>query len=741
MIKKAEFIRYKEQKLDSSAAYFQKQFETKDVKKATLYISADGVYEAHINGERVGNFILAPGYLSYYQRLQVQEYDVTAMLKADNTLQVGLHHGWLCGMGWVTENREVTSTRFIANLVIEHNDGSVTEIKTDDSWDVCKSPVTFATIYDGETYDARITPKPIGVKAMVDTNRAKQRLMAQQGEDIIEHESYPVVEIIYTPAGETVLDFGYNLVGYVEFTLEDAKAGDVISYTHAEILDKHGNFYTDNLRTAKQCVTYIAKDGKQTYKPHFSFMGGRYVRLDKFPYEIKKENFKFIVVHSDMKRTGHFECSSEMLNKLYDNIIRGQRGNYVDVPTDCPQRDERLGWTADTQVFAKTGAYNFDIEKFMDKWLYDLMLDQRGDGSVPSVIPTVPHLTDHYRSAAWMDAATVCPWEMYLAYGNKQLLERQFESMQRYVNYLDRFGGDKYMWNDDFRHYGDWLSLDLVDTSVVGAAASGGSELNKGGTDHKYIAQVCYAMSTDILIKAGKVLGRDMTYYQELYKGIIYAFQKHYMKDGLPVCKTQTACVLALHFNMCKDADRQKITDLLCQLIHERGDTLTTGFVGTPYLLHALTNNGQAELAYTLALQEKYPSWLYSVKMGATTIWEHWDGINENGDIWSPSMNSYNHYAYGAIGDWMYGVMAGIKTDENNPGYKNIILAPIPDKRITYVKASVDTRQGTVKSEWEIKGDTVYYTFTVPQNSTADITVGGNTEHVHGGVHTYSHKI
>ncbi len=739
MIKKAEFITKKGYK-KGEAVHFRREFDAKDIVKATLYISAHGLYEAYLNGERVGDFVLAPGYTSDRNRIQYQQYDITDMISCKNVLDVTIHHGWITDFAWARFDTK-QEPKLIALIELCDKDGNTWEITTDGDWQICTTPVVKSSIYDGEEYDARITPAPTGDFAACKPNLAKQRLMAQQGEKIVEHESYPAIDIIKTPSGDTVLDFGYNLVGYVEITLENAKAGDVISYTHAEVLDKHGEFYTDNLRSAKQKITYIAKDGYQTYKPHFTFMGGRYIRLDSYPYEVKKENFRFIVVHSDMKRTGHFECSSEMLNKLYDNIIRGQRGNYVDVPTDCPQRDERLGWTADTQVFTKTGAYNYNINKFMDKWLYDLMLDQRGDGSVPSVIPNVPGSTEDYRSSAWMDAVTVCPWVMYLMYADRDLLDRQFESMQRYVNYLDRFGGDKYMWNGEFRHYGDWLALDLVDTSVVGGAKAGSSDKNKGGTDHKYIAQVCYAMSTEILIKAGKVLGKDMSYYEELYDGIVRKFREHYMKGGMPVYKTQTACVLALHFNLCEECDREKTADLLCNLIHERGDTLTTGFVGTPYLLHALTSTGHADLAYTLALQEKYPSWLYSVRMGATTIWEHWDGIDENGDIWSPSMNSFNHYAYGSIGEWMYGTMAGIDIDEQKPGFENIKLSPVIDKRLSYVKASVDTRFGTVASHWVIEGDKVTYTFTVPEGATADITLDGVSEHVGAGVHTYTKAI
>lgn len=714
---------------DDKAIVFRRSFSCKKVKSALLEITAYGIYEAVINGKRVGNFVLAPGWTSYSNRIQYQTYDITDMLGSDNTIDISIATGWTYRMGYrqTTERKAICA---IAAIGIDYEDGTHEEIYTDESWEVVSSPVEFATLYDGERYNAAYTE--INYTRTAEKSPArhgidKGLLVPQEGEPIVEHESYPVREIIHTPAGETVLDFGYNLVGYVEFTLEDAKAGDEISYTHAEILDKHGNFYTENLRSAQQRITYIARDGKQTYKPHFTFMGGRYVRLDKFPYEVKPENFRFIVIHSDIKRTGYFECSDPRVNTLFDNIIRGQRGNYVDIPTDCPQRDERLGWTGDAEVFVRAAAYNFDVDKFFRKWLFDLMLDQRGDGSVPSVIPDIPGLA-MLKSAAWQDAATVCPWEIYLAYGDRELLERQFESMCRYVNFIDRFGGDKYMWNAPYSHFGDWLAMDKPDD-------------NRGGTDARYIAQAYFALSTSLVVKAGHALNKDVSYYEELYKNVVDAFRTHYMKDGLPVYKTQTACVLALHFNLCEQKDRKTVADYLCRLIHERGDTLCTGFVGTPYIMHALSETGNNELAYTLLLQDKFPSWLYSVKLGATTIWEHWNGIDENGDIWSPSMNSYNHYAYGAVADWMYGVAAGINTSEEKPGYEHIILKPMPSRQLSYVKASVDTRRGTVKSAWEINGDSVIYRFTVPEGSTAEIILGDRRMNVSGGDYEYTEKL
>lgn len=721
------------QRQDLESIACAKKFDCKGVKKATLYISAFGVYEAKINGKRVGDYVLAPGWTEYFHRLQYQTYDVTDMLSESNEIYVEVSTGWTAGMGYSTAHRmKGDPICFIAKLVIETKDG-ITEICSDESWKILSTPVTFANIYDGETYDANIEIKELDVQPKV-ISRQMANLISQQGEKITEHESYPVTEVIKTPNGETVLDFGYNLVGYVEFSLKNAKKGDVVEFDFAEVLDKDGNFYNENYRTAKSTTYYVAKEGNQTYKPRFTFFGGRYIRLKQYPENIDFNSFKFIVVHSDMKRTGYFECSDERLNKLYDNIIRGQRGNYLDIPTDCPQRDERLGWTADTQVFTRTAAYNYDVEKFFDKWLADLNASQYGDGSVPSVIPNVHNLCT-YKSACWMDAVTVCPWEIYLAYGNKKLLERQFRSMRNYIEFLENCGGDEYMWNGLYKHYGDWLALD----NEKARAGSDVTNDRKGATGHEYIAQCYFAFSTSLLIKAGKVLGKDVSHYEYLYEKVVEKFREHYLKDGLPIYRTQTACVLAIHFDLCED--KKKVADLLCELVHEADDTLTTGFVGTAYLLHALTETGHADLAYTLALTDKFPSWLYSVKMGATTIWEHWDGINERGEFWSKSMNSYNHYAYGAIGDWMYGTMAGINVDENAPAYKNIIFRPIPDKRLDFVKASVETRAGLVKSEWKIENDTVTYKFTVPEGATADIILGDAACQVDSGEHIFTSKI
>ena len=532
----------------------------------------------------------------------------------------------------------------------------------------------------------------------------KSILAPQRGEMIREMERIKPVSLLHTPQGDTLIDFGQNLAGYVEFKVK-ANAGDQILLQHAEILDKDGNFYTGNLRTAKQEINFICNGEEQVYHPHFSFQGFRYVKLVQWPGEISLDDFTAIVIYSNMKRTGDFSCSDERINKLFQNIVWGQKGNFVDVPTDCPQRDERLGWLGDAQVFVRTASYNFDVEKFFSKWLYDLKTCQYSNGSIPYIVPNVFYY--HEASAAWADAAVICPWQIYLTYGNKKILEQQFESMRRFIEYVKQIGSSPYLW-DDGEHYGDWLALDAEEGSY------------RGATDDFLIATAFFAYSTSLFIKAGHVLKQNMAEYEILYENIRKAYQEKYIDGGK--LTTQTSLVLTLYFKLYRNEnERAKMSDQLAALIHEAGDHLTTGFVGTPYLLHALSENGYSDLAYKLLLRDEYPSWLYSVKMGATTVWEHWDGMKPDGTMWSDRMNSFNHYAYGAVADWMYGVMAGIQTDETAPGFQHVIFRPVTNSEISTVSASIETRQGRVSSSWHKEGNKTVYEFVVPCSATAHI--------------------
>lgn len=699
----------------SDAGYdFTKTFTCKGIiKKAELQISALGVYEAKLNGERVGDFILAPGWTAYEKRLQYQSYDVTAQLKGDNSITVILGRGWR----FLGTNKEKISnglsnkgTALIAALRIEYSDGTEELIVTDKSWLVTESKIRYSNIYNGDIYDATYIPgKPVPA---TEIKHDYSILIPQQGEKIAETEKLAAKELIITPKGETVIDFGQNITGYVEFKICGQK-GDNATVFHAEVLDKDGNFYTENLRSAKEEIRFTCDGEPHTYKPSLSFQGFRYIMLADWPDDVKLCDFTAIVVHSDMKRTGHFECSDMMVNKLFENIVWGQRGNFLDVPTDCPQRDERLGWTGDAQVFVRVASFNYDVEKFFTKWLADLAAEQAKDGSVPHVIPDV--LFGKGGSAAWSDASTICPWQIYLTYGNKEILERQFESMKKWISYMQK-NSTKYIWNKG-NHFGDWLCLD--------------KDVGNKSTDKILIATAFSAYSTSLLIKAGRVLGKDMSEYETLYEKIKAAFCKKYIKDGKVMENSQTACALVLYFDLY--ADKAAIAAQLEEIVKKYGH-LTTGFVGTPYLLHVLTANGYAESAYDLLLRKEYPSWMYPIGLGATTMWERWNGIWPDGRMGDKGMNSFNHYAYGAVGDWLYGTMAGINTDEKSPGFKHIIFKPITDSRIDFVKASIESRHGEVKAEWHRENGKVSYTFTVPQGCTATAHVDGKVAELAAGV-------
>lgn len=722
MINQADWIKAPE--MGDICPVFRRTFMLfKPVSDAKLYITALGVYEAVLNGKRIGDFILAPGWTSYEHRVQVQEYNICHLLQKENVLAITLGKGWC--FGEFTEMNKACpaypAPAVICALHIRFCDGTETVICSDKSFEAAPSGILYADLYDGEVYDARDMNRD-WVHAQP-CDYPKDILIPQEGPYIRELEEIQPVAFITTPRNEKVIDFGQNITGYVKF-VTDLPSGTVLEISHAEVLDARGNFYTENLRSARQRVTYIINGTPMEYKPHFTFQGFRYIRLDKWPGPVRISDFKAVAVHSDMKRTGYFECSNQKVNKLFQNIIWGQRGNFLDVPTDCPQRDERLGWTGDAQVFIRTASYNYDVRRFFTKWLADLKADQFENGGVPAVIPNVlkdPLWDSTHNSSGWGDAAVICPWQMYLTYGDKEILARQYDSMKKWIDYIQCQSDNRYLWNSG-PHYGDWCGLDAAEGSYVGA------------TPKELIATAYYAYSTGLFIKAGAVLGKDMRDYRSLYAQIVSSFQRTFIKDGRMTAKTQTAHALALYFNLC-GAARESVAHELAELVTANGNRLTTGFVGTPYLLHALSQNGYAEIAYSLLLQEAFPSWLYSVNKGATTIWEHWDGIKDDGSFWSADMNSFNHYAYGAVADWMYGVVCGINVDEHAPGFENVLLKPIPDKRLGYAEASIDTRFGKLSSKWSIAGNHIRFEFEVPHTGT--LIIGEDTCTLGKGRHTF----
>jgi alpha-L-rhamnosidase len=705
------------------AILYRKTFSLpKKIRTATAYITAHGLYEAQINGQRVGDAYLTPGWTSYNKRLQYQVYDITPLLAAGpNAIGVSVGNGWYRGyLAWNgNKNTWGSDAALLVQIAITYTDGSTQNLITDNTWKSSTGPIRYDEIYHGETVDTReektgwanAAYNESAWSAVQTGDFSKDVLVPTYNEPVRKHETFKVVKVLTTPNGKTVLDFGQNLVGWVMVKAK-GNSGDSIVIKHAEVLDKYGNFYTDNLRAAKATATYIL-DGKEerTLEPHFSWFGFRYIQVEGYPGEINPDNFTAVALYSDMPSTGTFTCSQPLLNQLQHNIQWGQRGNFLDVPTDCPQRDERLGWTGDAQAFSRTASFNFGVNNFFAKWLHDVAADQKADGSVPHVIPNVlgPNSSG---STGWADVCTILPWNMYLAYGDKRILEDQYSSMKAWVGYMQAQSKND-LWQSG-NHYGDWLFYRPFDDNDGKSAV----------TDKYLIAQCFYAHSTQLLINAAKQLGRteDVTTYEELLQKIKAAFVNEYLTpNGRLVSGTQTAYVLALQFDMLPDTLRAQAAARLVENIKSYRNHLTTGFLGTPYLCHVLSRFGYTDIAYGLLLQESYPSWLYPVKMGATTIWERWDGQKPDSSFQTPGMNSFNHYAYGAIGDWMYRVIAGLDTYEDGPGYKHIKIQPHPGGGLTNATATLQTYYGTASSGWSVNGNDLTLDVEIPANTTADI--------------------
>ncbi len=735
----------------AAAATFMKKFETDArIKKAELCVSAIGVYQAHLNGRRIGKQVLAPGWTSYHNRVQYQTYDVTALLGADNVLCVTVANGWARGQMAVRHDipdMYYTHTALVAELAITTEDGTVEYITTDEGWQVYTSEVTFAQIYDGETIDKTHTPTLLGNAVCC---RVETTLIPQEGEDITEQEQLAPLSLITTPRGERVIDFGQNMTGYVSLSIK-GKRGERVVFTCAEVLDKDGNFYNANYRTAKNRITYILSGKEDFFKPGYSFQGFRYIRIEEYPDQpIDPNAFRAIAVHSDMKRTGEFSCGDPKINQLYHNVIWGQKCNYLDIPTDCPQRDERLGWTGDAQVFCRTAATNYNVLRFFKKWLGDLRAEQAKDGAVLGTCPEPYYYGDYCTrtSAGWGDAVTIIPWTLYEIYGDEEILAENFEMMKKWVEYMHGAGPEEYLWLGGY-HYGDWLAMDAGEDSYVGA------------TSNDLVATAFFAHSVDLLVRAGEVLGKDMTAYRDMHERVVAAFRAYFMENGMPKTEfpytetvpegrekvvdtvrqgmTQTAITLILHFDLCLPEERRALADKLEELIGAFGDRMSTGFLGTPYILHALSANGRQETAYQLFFQEQNPSWLYSVNHGATTMWEHWNSLKEDGSFWSTDMNSFNHYAYGAVADWMYGVICGVKIAEGGAGYKKIRIEPMPCERLGFAKCVLDTVSGKIGSYWYYADGRICFEFEIPQNTQAEIVLpNGHCETVSGGTYHYS---
>lgn len=716
---------------------FHKKFSIeKEITSARIYITGLGAYTFRINGSETQDELLAPFYNDYNNWVQYQTYDVTGSLKkGENVLSVLLGNGWYKGrFGFIDRMDKLYGKEFLllCELHVRLRDGSELILGTDTDWLCGASPVMESSIYDGEVYDSRkeegwkeaslpFDSSFLSLPKAVAAAAPAGKLMPRLSPALTVMERLTPVSLIHTPAKEQVIDFRQEVTGYVEFTCS-LKEGEQITLQYGEILQQ-GNFYNENLRTAKQEYTYISDGKTKTVKPLFTFYGFRYVKIIG-PEAIKLSDFTACVVYSKLKRTGEITTSNDKLNRLFLNTLWGMKGNFLDVPTDCPQRDERMGWTGDAQAFSATASFHMYTPAFYRKYLYDMLLEQRElEGSVPHVVPDI--LTQimkitgqeeniQHGSCAWGDAAAVIPWNLYLYYGDKKLLNEQYENMKLWVDFIKeqeetRCGGRR-LWQCGF-HFADWLALDNTDKSS-----------SFGGTDPYYIASAYYYYSTCLLSKAADVLGKaeDAACYAVLAEEIKEAIRKEYFtQEGRLTISTQTAMVLALHWNLVPEEHRKAVTEDLIDKLRESNLHLTTGFVGTQYLCPALSENGSAYYAYTLLLNEDYPSWLYEVNMGATTIWERWNSVLPDGQISDTGMNSLNHYTYGSIAEWMYRYMCGIQPLEAYPGFKQVRIAPQPDERIGWVKASYDSASGLYESGWEFKGEEVVFTVSVPFDAKA----------------------
>ncbi len=709
------------------AQYLRKEFKLpKKVKQARAYVSAQGIFELRINGRAVGDEMFAPGWTSYGKRIQYRAYDITALLSTGaNAVGVMLGDGWYRGyLRWMRERNHFGNTlAALVQIEVTYTDGVTAVIFSDPSWrSTNEGPILMSDLYNGETYDAN---RELGAwdRAGYDDSRWSGVRTKEVKAEVVASESVPVrviraikpVRKIITPKNETVLDFGQNILGVVEFRLSAPK-GSSITLKFGEVLDGDGNFYNENMRTAKAEDTYIFKGvGAESFRPQFTFHGFQFMKIEDYTGEVNLKDFTALVITSDVGHTGSFSCSDTLINKLQSNIQWSLWDNFLDIPTDCPQRDERLGWTGDAQAIAPTACFNVDACTFWKKWLKDLALDQYADGRVPDVIPTV--IPRANGAAGWADAAVIVPWTVYTVYGDTGVLRDQYKSMKAWVEYQRNNSDSNLIRAKQYlkgRHYGDWLAYTSTDPSYPGAT-----------TDKDLLSTAFFAYSADLLSRSAKVLGNsaDAAAYRKLFEDIRASFQREFItSEGRLASNTQTAYVLALYFGLVPDNLAQRAADRLAADVKSFGH-ITTGFLGTPLICHVLSMYGHDDTAYMLLFRKKFPSWLYPVTMGATTIWERWDAILPNGKFNSVGMNSFNHYAYGAIGDWLYSRTAGLRQQEGSVAYKKIHIEPAPNAGLTHAEASYKSIYGAIYSGWKTSGGVLTMKVVIPANTSAKVYI------------------
>jgi len=723
--------------------YFRKEFAVKKkIKRATLYATAKGLYEAYINGEKVSGDVFTPGWTDYNKRIYFNTYDVTGLLKkGKNAIGSILGEGWYKGpIGFMGRmNIYGSQVQYLANLKIEFQDGTSSNINTDESWKTSLGPVLQSTFLWGENHDARqelgewskagysetkwqkVRSVDLGEKYWDDSVWAHvdrpYKLQSYPCEPVRCTETLSTVDMWETMPGSWVFDLGQNFAGIARLRIK-AKAGTMIRMRFGEMVNPDKTLYVENLRSASSTDTYICKGkGTEVWEPKFTFHGFRYVEVTGLTEKPKKNTITGIVLGSDTTRVGHFSCNDPMVNQLYSNLVWTQRANFLEVPTDCPQRDERLGWTGDAQAYIRTAICSMDVAAFFKKWLVDLEDTQKDDGAVANIAPAGIEINS--ADAAWGDAITICPWTVYQCYGDKRILQKHYPAMKKWVAYLESTA-DKLI-RSKTHCFGDWLSINAH-------------------TPNEVIQTAFFAHSAKLTANTAKVLKKYAAAkkYDKLSDDIKKAFCKKYVKkNGKITGETQTAYVLALHFDLIPEDIKPKAVKHLVADIQKKKVHISTGFVGTPYLMHVLTKYGYADIAYKLLLNKTYPSWLYSVVNGATSIWERWNGWKKGEGCGDANMNSFSHYAYGSVGEWMFNTVAGI--DWKTSSFKEIVIAPKPGKGINQASADYNSIYGKIASSWTLGKGVFKLKVTIPPNTTAEVVLpNGEVNNVGSGTYSFT---
>lgn len=729
--------------VDQPPVLFRREFPVDEgVVAARLYVTAHGVYEAEVNGVRVGDHVLAPGWTSYHHRLRYQTFDVTALIRTGrNAVGVVVGDGWFRGhLGFRGGQRNVYGDRLalFAQLEIRYADGKTHCIATDDQWRTAHGPIRSSGIYAGEIYDARLERHAWSTPGYDDDGWTSVRIQALDTSRLVTPTGPPIrriqelmpVAITTLPSGRRILDFGQNLVGRLRITV-NGDTGTTVTLRHAEVL-QDGELCTRPLRLAAATDRYTLRGGAvEEWEPRFTFHGFRYAEIDGWPGALAPSDVRAVVIHTDMQRTGWFECSDPLLDRLHENVVWSMRGNFVDIPMDCPQRDERLGWTGDIAAFIPTASFLYECAGMLTSWLLDLAVEQQQYGTVPNFVPWVPRLLPATPTAAWGDAAVVVPWVLYQRLGDREILRAQYASMTAWVDQVASIASGSYRW-DSGSQLGDWLD-----------PAAPPDRPDAARTDRYLIATAYHALTAQIVADAAAVLGRedDHRHYGELAALVRAAFVDEFVSPtGRLISDAQTAYGIALQFDLLpKPGQRERAGRRLVELVREEDYCIGTGFVGTPVICDALTAVGEPDVAYRLLLQRECPSWLYPVTMGATTIWERWDSLLPDGQVNPGQMTSFNHYALGAVADWLHRTVAGLAPA--GPGYQRILVAPHPGGALTQAAAAHETPYGRAEVRWRRAGTSFTIDVTIPPGATAVVRLPDQADapvEVGSGRHTFT---